>query len=106
MKFVLFSENEKKNKLLEQLRNTKFENYAKIMEELDMELHFQPELVVHRNENIEKIDEMKVRSLYHKLNTEQKRKERMQKFQTVKDKFMREIEQQDLSASDKQIESA
>ena len=62
--------------------------------------------MVHRNENIEKIDEMKVRSLYHKLNTEQKRKERMQKFQTVKDKFMREIEQQDLSASDKQIESA
>ena len=38
MKFVILKENEKKNKLLEQLRNTKFENYAKIMQELDMEL--------------------------------------------------------------------
>ena len=37
MKFVILKENENKNKLLEQLRNTKFENYAKIMQELDME---------------------------------------------------------------------
>jgi len=106
MKFVILKENEKKNKLLEQLRNTKFENYAKIMQELDMELHFNPELIVHRNENIEKMDEMKVRALYHKLNTERQEKERMQKFQQVKEKFARQIEQGDLPEKEKLAENA
>ena len=69
-------------------------------------LHFNPELIVHRNENIEKMDEMKVRALYHKLNTERQEKERMQKFQQVKEKFARQIEQGDLPEKEKLTENA
>jgi len=82
---------ERRNRSLEELRNIRFENYAKIMEALDITLDFQPELLIPESKWANEVKMMKVHGIVHKMKTDAAAKKREDLFESTKEKYRQRI---------------